>query len=192
MSKPFDPLDSLTEIQEIPQAEVEFGDVTDDDQLSLFEDDEGIWVDYLVVNRYEKDYHRYMMGITSPDGFLGDSAAFVQLASPTLLWVADWTAAKYGERPKIPDPVQRIDDWVLLDEQYEPSMLAVASDGVTPIYRISGTYVYGHRRPSLDTINDLVFPQAPWITDGLTRTVDPDQLDQDIISNNSQSALTTG
>ncbi len=146
-----------------------FQDVFSNNQASIF-------TDYKIRCRYEKDGHIYMMGITSPNGFLSASAAFVQLAQPTLLWIADWTACKTNEQPEIPNTqlttvlttgqpgsIQGI--WVLLDEQYETAEVVVGPDGISPLYRISGTYIYGCVNADPVTTNDIVFPLVPWLKD---------------------------
>src|ERR1700722_14672416 len=88
-----------------PTAQVTIGTVTATDTLSkLVTNTTVIWNDYMVKNRYEGDNHIYMMGITSPNGFQGASVAFAQLASPTLLWIAEWTASCFGQQPVVPNP----------------------------------------------------------------------------------------
>ena len=111
--------------------------------------DAQIFTDYEIRNRYEVDGHRYMMGVTSPTPFQGSSVAFVQLAAQTILWVCDWTAARFNAPPLIPSDKPRNSQlWVLLDEHIEPGMIIVAPDGTSPLYRISGTYFFGCLQPS--------------------------------------------
>ena len=151
---------------DIPDAQVEEGVVLPDDELAKYTDaGGGIWNDYLVDNRYEKDLHRYMMGMTSPNGFKNASVAFVQLAAPTLLWVADWTASRFGKRPIIPKSDPPTTDWVLLDEQVEPATITALPDGVSAVYTISGIYVYGHKNPNASIIEDVCFPLPPYLED---------------------------
>ena len=164
---------------------VSFGLVPDDSTPAAYVESEPenstIFVDYMIMNRYEKDRHVYMMPLTSTTGFLGSSAAFVQLAAPTLLWIADWTACKYGNCPDIPDPNTANTGWVLLDEFYEPAMITVGADGVTPLYRISGTYVYGHVNPSDLTVNNINFARPPWLENSFTRTIPAGKLRKSLI-----------
>lgn len=155
-------------------AEVVEGVVEADDGNAAFitqPDGQTIYTDYLVTNRYEKDHHVYMMANASPTAYLGGTASFVQLAAPTVLWVCDWTASRTKYPPVIPTPVPYNPDWVLLDEHMEPAMVGLAPDGVTPVYRISGTYVYGRKRPS-DQLNlDVNYPRPPWMQDVFSRTM---------------------
>ncbi len=156
------------------------------DQAAQFltANDRSIYTDYRVMNRFEADGHKYMLGITSPGGFNGGSAAFVQLAAKTLLWISDWTASRMGDFPIIPNPEPVDTSWVLLDEHVEPAQLSVAADGVTPFYRISGTYVYGHKNPAATTIRDIMFPRPPWLADAFPRTMSNSQMQQGIINVN--------
>ena len=179
-----------------PQAQVEVGDVDFEDEAgksrSSFPDGTtGSFNDYIVNNRFEKDSHRYMAGITSPDGFQGNSVAFFQLASPTLLWIADWTACRFGNPPIVPDTTPRDSNWILLDDHWEPGMISLGPDGTTPIYRISGTYVYGHKRPNARTHRNVTFSMAPWVDPaaGFTTNVPDITLTQGIINPGASTTL---
>lgn len=143
------------------------GVIAPDDLLAKYQQlspDRSIFIEYLVQNRFESDKHIYQMPLSSPSGFNGASCAFVQLANPTLMLISDWTALKSLEVPEIPD--SNIGSrWILLDEHYEPAMVILSADGVTPVYRISGTFFYGCVNPNPQTIQDIAFGKAPWITD---------------------------
>ena len=168
----------LTPIQPIVEATVTVGQINSDDQNALYANlssDKSIWTDYLITSRYESDKHIYMMPVSSPNGFQGASVAFCQMANPTLLWIVDWTAAKFvgdpSDKPEIPSTVTVDPQWILLDQHYETAPLALGPDGTTPLYRISGTYVYGHTNPSLDVIDNVTFPRPPWLDDVFDRTL---------------------
>lgn len=174
-----------------PRVVVVEGDILPDDELGKYLDDDSpdiaIWTDYEIENRYEYDYHRYMMGISSPNQFQGGKAAFVQLASPTLLWISDWTACRFYQQPTIPDPNepegQPNSDWVLLDIIPETFSVDLQADGVTPLYRISGIYVYGHKNPSTNVFNYIAFGRPAWLEDTLPngRRFDPNNMNNNII-----------
>ncbi len=135
--------------------------------------------DFHIHNHYERDNHRYMMGISSPGGFNGASVAFVQLAAPTLLWVADWTGCRFLEKAMIPDPTAVTDDWVLLDSWLEPAQIIIAPNGTTPLFRITGTYVFGNQNPGTAFYSNVTYPVAPWFNStGITslRTISPGDL----------------
>ncbi len=162
---------------------VTIDEINFDDEFGRFKPNPpgSVEADYEVVNRQECDQHVYMLGITSPNGFLGATAAFVQLAAPTKLWLVDWTACRVGLKPKIPDPRVSDPNWVFLDALPETNKITVAPDGISPLYRISGTYVYGCRRPTTDVFGNLQFPKPPWLQDGVAiRTINAQDLEQGI------------
>lgn len=164
-SSPWTPNNPTTKKQSVPEATVTVGTVGPDDEEASYIENIGTFADYMVNCHYEKNKHVYMMPLTSPKGFQGDSVAFVQLANPTLMLVADWTAFKLNEVPDIPnpDPVSLGSPWIHLHSQFTPAMITVGTDGSTPLYRISGTYYYGHKRPDEISIKDLRFPMPPWL-----------------------------
>lgn len=149
-----------------------------------------IWSDYQIQCRLEKDFHRHMLGVTSPNGVLGNNTgatvAFVQLTAPTVVWVADWTAARSVEKPRVPSPEQIAGSkgqWILLDERIEPGMIGGGSNGKAPMYRISGTYVYGALKPNLYLNRDAVFPLPPWLDkSAFDREVSDDMFEQGLIN----------
>ncbi len=150
---------------------VDEGPVLPDDANALFQipsNPRSIFVDYLVANRYEQDPHRYMTGLTSPNGFNGSGVAFFQLATNTILWVADWTAYKWGDIPEIPDPTPADDNWILLGIfPGESAMMTVGADGVTGRFRLSGIYVYGHVNPPANLWELVTFGKPPWLRGGV-------------------------
>lgn len=138
--------------------------IIDNDDDYLPSTTNGMWSTCFVTNRYEKDRHRYYLGVTSPGGFQGSSTAFVQITNPTLLWICDWMVEKQGGKPQVPNPTPQDTNWVLLDDWWEPDFVDVAgADGTTSLYRIYGTYIYGHKNPNADTNLNITFPLAPWI-----------------------------
>ncbi len=154
-------------------AQVVVEEITFDDNAGRYIETDGIFTNYEVTSHYERDRHRYMLGITSPGGFAGDSVAFVQLAAPTLLWVVEWTASKLLAQPEVPAPTSVDARWVILDEHVDLPKITVAPDGVTPLYTISGVYVYGCRNPSPVIFTDTIFPRPPWLQDAFQRTISP-------------------
>lgn len=149
-----------------PPAVVTVGPVIFEDNNALFKEEEQngvVWDDCVMINRYENDGKRYMMGVTSPNGFLGTKAAFVQLGLPTLVWICDWTVKREGDVPNVPNP--DVAGWVLLDVQLELNEVQVAADGFTPIYRVSGTYFYGAIAQNENIFTNVTFPKPPYIED---------------------------
>jgi len=186
-----------------PQLSLLVGRIPQGDNLGQFEPNlraGGIFTDYMIQSYYEADQHVYMIPLagTLPAPVRGESVlstqpraqpfpgsdtltstqqrpstAFVQLAAPTLLWIVDWTAQRLGSPPITPSPEPEDPNWVLLDEHYNPTMITVAVDGRTPLYRLTGTFVYGHRHAT-DTVNHLRFPRPPWLQDTFVRRYDPE------------------
>lgn len=156
---------------------------TGDDQLGAYRElgeDHDIYTDYQAFNRYEYDYHIYMAGVTSPTGFAGQSAAFFQLAAPTLLRVCDWTACKYHSPPECPNPDPDNTEWMLLDVMPETAAVAVAGDAREPLYRLTGKYVYGHKAPK-GVFSEISFPLPPYLEDIFNRKVSNSRLMRGLI-----------
>lgn len=135
-----------------------------------------VLLDYRIDSRYLKSPNIHMLPVASPNGFNGSSVAFVQLAAPMLLWVCDWTVFKCGALPEAPNPLSLNPDWVLLRDHWEPASIELSPDGGTPRYRLSGTYVYGHRNPRERTYENVTYPMPPWIEDKFARTISSENL----------------
>ncbi len=169
-TQPINP-DSNTQTNKVGQITISSILPTDNNAEFIPQANSTCWTEFIVNNHYESDQHRYMLGISSPNGFQGASVAFCQLTAPTLLWVADWTACRAGLVPNIPDPSLTDPEWVLLDKHFEPGTVTVVQDGITPLYRISGTYIYGHKNPSAAVYDQINFGRQPWIEDFATRQI---------------------
>lgn len=187
MTVPFSEVNPDILDRDVPPANVVVEDFVFDDEQGRYLDDgenKSILDDWVILNRYEKDLHRYMLGITSPGGFNGESVAFVQIAAPTLLWIAEWTMSRYGSQcPPYPSPALNNPDWVLLDEHYEEPDISASADGITGLYRISGVYVFGKRTPNADTNKDMSFPRPPNLEDVFDRTVPDNAKTKNLIEN---------
>lgn len=181
---------------------VSIGNVGFEDQVSMDDTqsalvDDGMpgdftWGDYVIKNHYEKDGHRYMLPVTSPTGLNGTTVSFVQLGSPTLLWISDWTASRAGTKPYIPPPLANDPDWILLDEHLEPEMIVVVGDAQTPVYRISGTYVFGHTNPSANLNDNCNWARPPWLDNSyFDRTIPADLYQTNLIDQAPQQGNTT-
>lgn len=138
--------------------------------------------DYTIVNKYLFDPGVYTNGVTSPGGFNGLSVSFVQLRSATLLWLADWTALKGGAVPEIPDPFSVSPDWTLLEVMPEMPAVVPASDGVLPLYRVSGRYIYAHNKPSKTIYDQLNFPRLPTQPNVFSRSIPLSKLTDQLIN----------
>jgi hypothetical protein len=147
-----------------------------EDESQKYQEDskEGFHVDYMMYNRYDADLGVYAAGITSPDGFGGGSCAIMQLSAGVLIKAADWTAARLGERPTVPSPDLNDPGWELLRVMPEAAMVTVAPNGVTPLYRVNGTYFYAKKSAADDALDDVTFPKPSWLKDGEARRLPPE------------------
>ena len=143
-----------------------------------------IYVDYQVNNHFERDHHIYMAGMTSPTPFNGQSVAFFQLAAPTLLWIADWTTARFFQQPDIPDPNAVSSEWILMDGHFVLHDIKPAKDGISPLFRITGTYVFGIKNPGSTFTDGIVYPKPAWLSveNDLPRTIEIEKLKPGIIT----------
>lgn len=169
--------------EDSPNVTIVVGEIAFTDENALFQstDDSAQYTDYYIANKYEGDLHRYMMGVTSPGGFRGASVAVCQLANSTLLWISEWTACRFKTKPEIPNPESLDSNWVLLDIMPETVQEVVGPDGVTPLWRISGIYVYGNTNPAANIFTNVVFPRPPWLKDNYPRVFPLSQLQQGLI-----------
>lgn len=173
MTSPFINDTSTPDVQPRVIANVKVGNIESDDNAAKFKppsDPLGIWTDYIIDNKYENDPHTYMLPIASPNGFQNNKAAFCRLASSTLLWICDWTGARWNIPPEAPSPVPSDANWVILNKSAETRNVTVGPDGQTPLYRISGTYVYGHKNPPDDLFDSIQFGRPPWLDNTIMRT----------------------
>lgn len=185
--------DQATAVQQNPYAAVVQVGSIDGDNSGLFANPTNasqIFTDYRIRNTYIHNLHRYMAGVTSPGGFQGSTAAFFQLAAPTLLWIADWTACRFNSQPDIPTLTTADSDWVLLGDTYETHNPQVGPDNSSPLYRITGQYIYGHKKPNADAINNVVFGIAPYLIDGFSRTMPASLRRRNLIDTNNLNLQT--
>ena len=178
----------------INAARIIVNELEPDDNETYYRQDDGesssVVPDYEIRKRYFRDKHLYMMPIASPEGFQGAAAAFVQLAAPTLIMVADWTGLQADQHAVLPASELSNSNWILLDDHYEPAMIEMVADGRTPLYRVSGTYVYGCINPSAEPLDDICFPIRPDYEDVHDRTIDTSRTREDLIEcGESQSTL---
>jgi hypothetical protein len=134
-----------------------------------------VWTDYAIENHYIDDQGIFVMPVTSPGGFQSASVGFVQINAPTLLWVCDWTACRFNVQPDIPSKTPSDSNWVFLHATPVTRNLVIAGDGVTPLYRITGTYVYAHKNPTSDVFDKVQYPRPPWLEDVFNRTEPKDK-----------------
>jgi hypothetical protein len=138
--------------------------------------------DYVIINKYFCRGKKYMLGITSPGGFRGNTVAFARTCAPTILWVCDWSASEENSMPLIPDPFNTVDkNWVLLDVNLQLKNIKLIADGVAPVYRWSGTYYFGQKNPNPTYFPNFNVPLPSYLEDVFTRTIPPGQLKRSLI-----------
>ncbi len=142
---------------------------------------DGLITDYIVRNKYHKNLGIYMNGVTSPTPFNGASVAFIQLSNPTLLWIAHWTACKAGAQPESPSSTTVDTNWVLLYEYLEPVKIETVADGQTPLYRLSGLYIFGHKSPDETLVKNISFPLPPYLQPVYDRTMPDNKMEIGIL-----------
>ena len=156
---------------QVSQSNENFDNVTSDGKFATPPDNGSVYPTYKVRHRYEGDPHIYMLGTTADPTAspYSDPVAFVQLSQETRLWICEWSATRWGEKPKMPD--YRIADtgWVFMKAIFQPEQTLVGADGVSVVYKVSGTYIYGRRRPSPLITSEMTFPVPPFF-DGITNT----------------------
>lgn len=162
-----------------PNVSIVIGNITPDDQSAHYIPDVGddvvVWTDYVVHNHYKRNRSRYVLGVTAEEGFNGDTAAFVQLSKGYLIWICDWSVEKIGESPDIPNPTPQDNRWRLLSDSLQANDVELNPDGESVTYRISGTYIYGNKKPDDNTFSEVDYPIPPWIN--------PDVVDDSDLTN---------
>jgi hypothetical protein len=153
----------------------------------------GVWDDCRIINRFEDDSCKYMLGITSANRYRGKTASVCQLAIPTLLWISDWTVSRKGNPPSIPNPQSQDPNWELMDAISEANETQLLGDGVSKSYRISGTYIYASTDRAFNLTDYLVFPIPPWLNSTDARRITSSYVLDDLLSDNfSAYSLSTG
>jgi hypothetical protein len=111
--------------------------------ISTTESSLGISEHYELQTAYTTDYH------TIPLPTVGSPfCSFAVLAPPTMTKAVSFSATRWDQPPTAPNP-QTIDpNNVLLHTVYNPEAAQLGPDGQTPIYRLTGTYIYGIQDPT--------------------------------------------
>lgn len=119
-----------------------------------------VYSDYRVNVSYQQDQNVLMAPIAVSGGY----TSYMITAAPMTRKVVEWTAERWGSAPKIPNPNSTDTNLVLL---YAP--ISVAAPGLmpntsTPIYRASGTYTYGLKKPLTMGTDTMSSGLLPWTT----------------------------
>ncbi len=128
----------------------------------------GVFTNYGIKNSYEKDTHTYMAGVSSPNGFNGQKAAFFQLYTDTLVLVCRWTAVRWGKQPIIPSEKPSNQNLQYLYGHVETMNVTTGPNWNTALYSINGTYVYGFKTFDPALLNNVSFALDPRFQDTFT------------------------
>lgn len=90
------------------------------------------------------------------------TSVIVQLYKPITRVTIQFICERYGCVPELPDPSPTLAGYALLKKNVSPVGMEVAADGTTPIYRISGCYMYAKTFPTND-YDTLPFAIPPYI-----------------------------
>ena len=89
-----------------------------------------------------------------------NSVTFIEVAKPSSVLVVDWTVERFGDKPKLPQPIINNPDIVLLNWDVEVDSLETNPGGNVKKYSVAGKYVYGTRKP-FATSEVLLLPVSP-------------------------------
>ncbi len=103
----------------------------------------------------------------------------------------DWTVSKLGARPSVPDPIPLDSNWVLLKKLPELQNVTVGPDGITPLYRVSGVYVYGRRTAPSNTYDASNFPLPLYLEDQYARDIPATLLKKGISDTPGSSSISS-
>lgn len=171
---------------------VTLGAVQMDQGTDWIEVDGGEWGPCRIRSRFEKDPNIYMMPISSPNGFQGQSVAFVQVAAPTLLWIVEWAVSRWRNSPTAPNPSVNDSNWVLLNDYWSPDDAKEGQGGDIPFFALRGRFVYGHKNPDPSTWHNVTYPRCPWIEDIFSRAIPDSSLEQGLIDAPVRNISQTG
>jgi hypothetical protein len=122
--------------------------------------------DYRIDTKYVTDYMNIQAPVANPvsgPGGYSNYSSIMNVASPMTKKIIQWTAERYGDQPKIPNPQPGDSNLTLMSTDIQPAAPGLMVDASSQIYRISGTYVYSMTRP-LGNGDTLTTGSLPWTT----------------------------
>lgn len=117
---------------------------------------QGMYTDYSQNISYSIDYNTLHMPIVG-----STLSSFATVAKPKVTKTVIWAAEKWGVQPTMPDPKPGPNE-VLLNKEIFPHTPALAPDATTPIYRVTGRYIYAIKDSS--KLTSFGFGQMPMLT----------------------------
>ena len=163
-------------LDEAPSSGVSVGIAYPDRQRTKYSREHtsrGAFTDYSVNTRYETETGVHMTPVTGPpdngdyvspqrQGEVPD-ARFLTLHLPATRRIVEWEAERVGSKPLLPAPKSSDPNLVLIEMPHvTASALHLAPDGITPVWRASGRYVYGLRKYATFGDKDLALGVLPW------------------------------
>ena len=112
----------------------------------------GPYTDYRITTQYDDVATVIQVPVAGPPG---TPSAILTLGGGMSSAMVSWTAESYGKPPTMPHPDHSDDNYTYMQGQILGENVVVGIDGVTPIYRVSGTYKYALKRPR--TAKDDIF-----------------------------------
>jgi hypothetical protein len=109
-----------------------------------------LYTHYRIDIRYEMIESVLQMPVAEPGGFSFPEripAEFVQVAAPYGRKVIAWTAERLGGWPELPAKANFSSNDVYIREDVTPATPEPMPGGTDLVFRVSGTYFYGLRRP---------------------------------------------
>jgi len=156
------PYPASTKSEKTPKARVTvrrpypYDDNTSPNKYDKKQTDEMPYIGYSIDVRISKDMNTFQLPVGSSEK--NAECRFASVAAPVSKKIVNWSVARAGKHPDLPDPDVG-EDHVLLNVVISPAVTTLAPDGNTERFSISGTYTYGLRKP-LDFTKDI--PVASW------------------------------
>jgi hypothetical protein len=130
-----------------------------DDAIALYGDDRpGVYDEYTLVAHYKDIPGIAVLASTKA----GEPSRKVQMHNRRLKLTVEWSAAKVGDKPVIPAPMDSPDGLAIYTGgTVSPTELEVAADGVSTRYEITGIYEYEFSDPAKANV---VAPLPPYLS----------------------------
>ena len=114
----------------------------------------GFYEHYTLTSTYRHDSGAVALPSTRP----GEPKAVVRLHNPSMDLVVEFSAARVGGPPAVPDPTEAGPDVVYRRGSVSAGHIELAADGVTPVYTVSGLYEFEVLDPCAVSITAPVPP----------------------------------
>lgn len=120
----------------------------------------GMYDDYPVRSRYVTDMGVIQLPVTSSDPNV--TAVFIQMHAPIAKRIVDMDVSSTGSRPQLPqDPALTDSNQVLLSSELAPDAMNLSGDGITPTWRMRGSYEIGFVNRNNASVTAAV---PPWLS----------------------------